>query len=410
MRNVWIINHYAQEPFGMGGTRHFHFGKYLSNYNWQPTIIASSFDSVTGHQRLESNKKHKVESINDVCFLWVKTPKYMGNGIGRIINMLVFSLRVLFKSSTISLKRPDLVVGSSVHPFAALSAALIARRYGVPFVFEVRDLWPQTLLDMGRLRENSVMTWLLRRLESWLYHEASSIVVLLPYAWKYIISLGIPNEKIFWIPNGVDLSLFPNPTPPLQKKEFTLMYFGAHGQANDLQNILFAMRELQEMDGASHIKLRLIGEGPLKTDLINQAKRMSLKNVSFEKAVSKNKIPELASQADAFVIAVLGLKKLYQFGISMNKLFDYMAAMRPVIIASNASNNPIEDAQSGFTVPPGNPRALAEAILRLDRMSFSERNSMAASGRAYVEKNHNFEYLAFQLAKTLDLSIAENGR
>jgi glycosyltransferase involved in cell wall biosynthesis len=392
MRNLWILNHYAQEPSAAGGTRHFHFGKYLSNYNWQPTIIASSFDSVTGHQRLESNKKHKVEIINDVCFLWVKTPKYMGNGIGRIINMLVFSLRVLFKSTTTSLKRPDLVIGSSVHPFAALSAALIARRYGVPFVFEVRDLWPQTLIDMGHLRENSIMTWLLRRLESWLYHEASSIVVLLPYACKYIVSLGNPNEKVFWIPNGVDLSLFPNPTPPLQKKEFTLMYFGAHGQANDLQNILFAMRELQEMDSASHIKLRLIGEGPLKTDLINQAKRMSLKNVSFEKAVSKNKIPELANQADAFVIAVLGLKKLYQFGISMNKLFDYMAAMRPVIIASNASNNPIEEAQSGFTVPPGNPKALAEAILELDRLSFSERNSMAASGRAYVEKNHNFEY------------------
>jgi glycosyltransferase involved in cell wall biosynthesis len=402
MKQVWILNHYAQEPTGAGGTRHFHLAEHLQRLGWQATVLAASVDHRTGRQRLQDNEVSRFETFQGVPFLWVKTPAYVGNGGGRVSNMLAYTVRVLRRQTTAVLARPDVVVGSSVHPFAAVAGALLARRFGVPFIFEVRDLWPQTLVDMGRLKNRSLLTWVLRKLELWLYRQAARTVVLLPMAWQYIVPLGIARERVVWIPNGVDLSLFPQPLPPEPSSEFTLMYFGAHGQANGLDNVLLAMQALQQMPGAGHIRLCLIGDGPLKPQLMQQAKALGLGNVTFEEPVPKSQIPAMAAQADAFVIAVLDLPELYKYGISMNKLFDYLAAMRPILIASDAANNPVADAQAGITVMPGQPQSLAEAILAMSKLSPDERQRMGMAGRRYVEENHSFDKLTQRLANTLN--------
>ena len=403
MKNVWILNHYAQEPSGAGGTRHFHLAEHLQAYGWHATIIAASVEHQSGHQRLEPNEKKRCDYFKGVPFLWVRTPEYQGNGGGRMRNMLAYTWAVLQRSTTAKLPRPDVVIGSSVHPFAAVAGALLSRRYKVPFIFEVRDLWPQTLVDMGRLQEDSFMTWALRKLELWLYRRAARTVVLLPRAWEYITPLGIPKERVVWIPNGVDLSLFPRSTvADTAKDHFTLMYFGAHGQANGLDNVLHAMKHVQEQSNGRNIHLRMIGDGPLKPSLVEQASEMGLTNVSFEPPVAKSQIPALAAQADAFVIAVLNLPGLYRYGISMNKLFDYLAAEQPILIASNGANNPVEDAQAGLTVPPGQPQALAEAIVKIANTPLTERQRMGRAGRDYVEQNHGFEQLAGRLAAVLD--------
>lgn len=404
MKRVWILNHYAQEPGGAGGTRHFHLAQHLARHNWQVNVIAASVELNSGRQRLEPQETVRHEQFAGVPFLWVRTPEYKGNGRGRMLNMLSYSMRVLMRKTTRDLPPPDVVIGSSVHPFAAMAAALLARRFGVPFVFEVRDLWPQTLVDLGRLREDALVTRVLRWLEQWLYRRAVRIVVLLPRAWEYIVPLGVAREKIVWIPNGVDLTLFPRVRQSERKGSgaFTLMYFGAHGQANGLDNVLQAMALVRERPGGQDIRLRLIGEGPLKQELMEQASRLGLDSVTFEPSVSKSKIPALAAQADAFVIAVLALPNLYRYGISMNKLFDYLAARRPILIASSASNNPVEDSGAGLTVEPGSPEALAQAIIAIASLSPSEREKMGERGRAYVEENHGFEQLAGQLATMLN--------
>jgi glycosyltransferase involved in cell wall biosynthesis len=233
--------------------------------------------------------------------------------------------------------------------------------------------------------------------------------VLLPHAWQYIVPLGIAKERVVWIPNGVDLSLFPRLNPSVNRpdKGFTLMYFGAHGQANGLDNVLQAMQLVQQSAAGSGIGLRLIGDGPLKPELQARAAAMGLSNVTFEPSVPKSQIPVLAAQADAFVIAVLDLPQLYRFGISMNKLFDYLAAERPILIASNAANNPVADAKAGISVPAGQADMLAGAILKLAATPLEERERMGRAGREYVEQNHGFEQLAGRLAMTLDAVHAE---
>ena len=407
MKSIWILNHYAQDPSCAGGTRHFSLAKHLFSLGWKASVIAASVELNTGRQRLTDDKKQRITDFDGVKFLRVRTPQYEGNGAGRMKNMLVYTWRVLMPRVAKELDRPDAIIGSSVHPFAAWSGAILAKRFDVPFIFEVRDLWPQTLVDMGRLRANSLATKLLRRLETWLYKRADRIIVLLPKAGEYIVPLGINVNKIVWIPNGVDLEGYPEPLQPIGRTKFTLMYLGAHGQANGLDCILKAMAELKKIPEMSHVFLRMIGDGPLKPYLQKYAREMNLNNVQFESAVSKQQIPELAAEADAFVISVLNLPNLYQYGISMNKLFDYFAAARPIVIASNAVNNPVADAAAGLTVNSGDSKAMANAIFSLVTMLAEQRVKMGRAGRAYVEKNHDFRMLAAKLADTLNNVLVE---
>lgn len=411
MKYVWILNHYATTPDKPGGTRHYCLAKDLLPHGWQATLIAGSVEHISGNQRLARHEVSRMEQCAGIPFLWLRTPQFKGNGIGRIVNMLSYALRVLMPKNTQQLPKPDLIIGSTVHPFAAMAGALLARRHGVPFIFEVRDLWPQTLIDMGRLQSRSVVARALGRLEKWLYFEASRVVVLLPGAAQYIEQLGTPAAKVVWIPNGVDLSAFPRPGVKARTPDtpFVLMYFGAHGQANGLTCILEAMQLVRRHIAPELITLRMIGDGPLKADLIALAKRLGLTNVHFDPPVPKDAIPALAAEADAFVISVLDLPLLYRYGISMNKLFDYLASARPVIIASAAANNPIDDAKAGITVAPADPEQMAVAIRQLFNSSADERERMGRAGRRYVEQHHGFDQLAGRLASTMDecLSICK---
>jgi glycosyltransferase involved in cell wall biosynthesis len=235
-----------------------------------------------------------------------------------------------------------------------------------------------------------------------LYRRADKIVVLLPKAVDYIAPLGIAADKVVWIPNGVELDGYDKPSPPAIHDKFTLMYFGAHGQANGLDCVLGAMVELGKRPNMQHVRLRLIGDGPLKSALIAQASHLNLSTVIFEDPVPKAKIQQLASEADAFVICVKDLPQLYRYGISMNKLFDYLAASRPIIMASAAANDPVRDAGAGFTVKPENSFELAETIYKLVTLSQDQRTAMGEAGRDYVERHHSYSSLASKFASVFE--------
>lgn len=403
MRSVWILNHYAQEPGGPGGTRHFSLAQNLIRYGWQASIIAASIELNTGRDRLPDGSSARLDMIDGTPFLWLRTPRYEGNGLWRVLNMAEYTRRVLDGSHLQDLTPPHAVIGSSVHPLAAWAGARLARRYRVPFLFEVRDLWPQTLIDMGRLGPNNPLTYAMRHLETRLYRNASRIVVLLPRAGDYIEGLGIAKDKVVWIPNGVDLAGYPSNPPRPRSEIFTLMYFGAHGGANGLDNLLRAMRLVE--DRGLNITLRLIGDGPLKSSLKAMAKELELTSVYFEDPVAKASIPALAAEADAFVFNLVDVA-VFKYGISSNKLFDYMAAGRPIIMASAAANDPVAEAGAGLTVKPENPQQLADAIVTLALMPHADRVRMGGAARAHVETHYDFDMLARRLAMALDEACA----
>lgn len=401
MRNVWILNHYSQEPGGPGGTRHFSLARHLGANSWKAWLIAASVEHNTGRQRLREDEAHRLEDVDGVSFLWLKTPVYTGNGLSRVRNMLAYTWRVLAGLPGRMLPRPDVVVGSTVHPLAAVAGLLLARRYRVPFVFEVRDLWPETLIDMGRLQRNSPVAKLMRLLERWLYANAAAIVTLLPRAADYIETLGIDRNKVVWIPNGADMADFPPLPAPTGGDGLTLMYLGSLGQANGVESIVQAMSRVKAAGGTG-IRLRIIGSGPRKQALEELARSLGVDDcVSFEAPVPKSQIPALAAQADAFVVNLLDLP-LYRFGISLNKLFDYMAAGRPVVFAGNPVNNPVRDSGAGRCVPADDADAMARAIMELAALSPAERLTLGEAGRRHVQDNYDYAVLAARFAAMLD--------
>ena len=175
----WWINHYAIPPNEPGGTRHYSLAKKLKTHGIEVTIIASSFNYVQRKERLKANESHRCEVIDGVPFVWLRTRAYSGNSVSKLLNMLSF-VRHLRRRSDLPDTKPDIIIGSSPHPFAADEARRIARRLNVPFCLEIRDLWPQTLTDVGGLSAwHPVVLWM-RRIERRLYRAARCIVTLLP--------------------------------------------------------------------------------------------------------------------------------------------------------------------------------------------------------------------------------------
>lgn len=402
MKHVWILNHYAQEPDSAGGTRHFSLGHHLRFHGWKATIIGASVNHSTGQQRVRPDDDAFVDDLyKDVHFRWLRTPAYSGNGLARVLNILCYTRAALKVENVIGLEQPDIIIGSSVHPLAAWAGCRLARRYGVPFVFEVRDLWPQTLIDMGRISYYHPAAIGLRWLEKSLYRSADRIISLLPHADDYIRAMGIHADKIVWIPNGVSLNDFPSLPAREPDGKFTFMYFGAHGSANGLQNLLEAMQIIEHEPNGENINLRLIGDGPLKQSLTAFVSKRGITNVQFEPPVTKSQIPGIAAEADAFIFNLMDVP-VFKYGISSNKLFDFLAARRPIIFCCKASNNPVKEAGAGLTVSPEDPPALAAAILELKAMSAERREEMGKAGRSYLERNHSMDVLAGRLASTLD--------
>jgi glycosyltransferase involved in cell wall biosynthesis len=180
---------------------------------------------------------------------------------------------------------------------------------------------------------------------------------------------------------------------------FRVMYLGAHGQANALDVLIRAAKILQDR-GYREIRFLLVGDGPEKPGLMALAKELGLRNVEFREPVPKSEVPKALREADAFLVQ-LGGTEVYRYGISSNKLFDFMAAGKPVFSSVAAPKNPVEEAQCGFTIPPRDPEALAEAIVKLYRMPPEERAEMGERGREYVEEHHDIRKLAERLEQVL---------
>jgi len=414
--NIWILNHYAHPPDLPGGTRHYDFAREFVKRGNRVVIFASSFNHKSRkNERLSSGQNHLQENVNGVEFLWIKTfPYYGGNDWRRAVNMLSYAARAIPLGLKLK-EKPQVVLASSPHPFAGLAGWLLAKLRGASFIFEVRDLWPETFLDIGGYSNKSPIVVLLRILEKFLYRRARKIVSLMPGASDYIIGMGVPSNKIVYIPNGSNPELFYNGDVQLPRELDILIsglkskgkmlagYTGAHGVGNNLDTIIEAAKVLQD-EGADKVHFLIVGEGPEKKRLIEKADSRDLINVSFYGLIAKNAMPRLLKAVDIAIVSEYKLA-LVKYGLSQNKVFDYLMSARPVVWAAKSINNPVAEAGCGITLPPEDPQAMAEAILRLCNMSEEERRRMGMRGYEYVMDHHSVPLLAERLLQVIEETI-----
>lgn len=396
---VWIVNHYALAPDRAGGTRHFELARALRAEGIDASIIAAGFNHWSRREEhLQPGQLWQQEVVEGVPFCWLRTPPYSGS-VGRLVNMLCFSLCLWRSRYAGAIGHPDVIVASSPHLFAPFAAERLARRFKVPFVLEVRDLWPQTLIDLGGFSPRHPLIALLGRVERYLYRRADRIISLLPDASDYIAKHEGDPERIVWIPNGVaDSSLDALRVHGLGA--LTVMYVGSHGEANGLDSILDAARILEDEDCCPPVRFRFIGSGPEKDRLVSRAREQQIRSVAFEEPVAKKEVASLLGEAD-ILIATLRDSPLYRYGISLNKIYDYLAAGKPVVFGADSSNNPVSEANAGIVVAPEDGRAMADAVRTLAETEPEHRAAMGRRGREHVAANHSFGVLGRRLADLL---------
>ncbi|RAV22117.1 glycosyltransferase family 4 protein [Paenibacillus contaminans] len=405
---IWLFNHYAVAPGTGGGTRHYDLSKELAAKGCDVTIFASSFQHQTAADKQipEPDVKVKEKSYEGVRFVWLKTNVYRKNDWRRVWNMFLYSFRA-YRHALKRKERPDIVVGSLMHPLAALIGYLVAKKKGCPFYFEERDLWPQTLLDFGKVSKYNPVVLLLSALELFLYRKAKRIVLLFDKAHLYVEQRGISADKVVYLPNGVDLNRYDSPEPGtalpqeverrLQALEgqFIAVYTGSHGVSDNLDVLLEAASVLHKRKAGIHFLFA--GNGPMKEKLMQTAKNSDLTNVTFISPIDKNAIPLLLKRSHAGLISLKDAG-IYKWGMSFNKLYDYMAASLPTLVLGKKQVSTLEQAEGGLLAQ--SPEELAQTLCQL-RDNELLRRSLGSRARAYAEKHHSWKTLAETLHNVL---------
>lgn len=411
MKNLWIFNHYASAPDQAGGSRHYAISRILASRGYDVTLFVSGFSHYK-HEDLKCGKHeaYKIEMIDGVRFVWLKTFPYRKNNWRRVINMLSYSWRCLriykklIKENLV--EKPGTVIGSAVHLFAVWTAYRISKKLKVRFLMEVRDLWPMTLVEFRKWLKYHPIVIFFGFLDRFLAKRAQKIVSVLPGAYDYYKKYGIAKKDVVWIPNGVDTDLYSQKQifeESKGEKRFIVIYTGTFGMEANLQTLLYAAKFLQEK--GLPIFFRLVGSGEKRKELVNLKEELGLANVEFCEPVIKEKIPAVLAAADAFWIGTRNVKNLYRYGFSFNKLFEYLASGKPILFSIDSSYNPVEEAEAGLIVPPGDSAALSEAIIKLFKMPLEERISMGQKGIAYARKFHDMEILADQFDVLLSSKV-----
>jgi glycosyltransferase involved in cell wall biosynthesis len=397
--NIVIINHYA------GGTRFgMEFRPFYLAKEWVKTghnviIVAASYAHLRSRQP-EVNGPVTRENVDGVDYLWLKTNQYHGNGLARILSMLIFITRLYFIKKQLRTFKPDLIIASSTYPMDSFPAKWLSVRLKCKFCFEVHDLWPLSPIEFGGYSKWHPFIMLVQWAEDYAYRHADFVVSLLPAAKSYMISRGMKEEKFTYIPNGIALEEWnekggavPDQHASLIKdlkreNKFVVGFAGSHGIANSLNSLISACNFMDK-----DIAVVFIGEGPEKKNLIKQAKDEGHNNVYFLPAVSKTVIPALLKEFDALYVA-FQKQSLLRFGISPNKMFDYMMAQKPIIQAIEAGNNMVRDYDCGIDVTPEDPEAIAKGIIALRNMPSEQRLQMGKNGLKAVLAFHNYKILA----------------
>jgi glycosyltransferase involved in cell wall biosynthesis len=380
--------------------RHYQLARALTAQGHRVVVISGSRSHLFTHPP-DVSRPFTLEVIDGVTYCWVAVPRYSGAiSLGRVLNMAAFALR-LERLPTHRLPRPDAILVSSPSLFPIVVAARWARRFGARLVFEVRDIWPLTLQELGGLSRRHPLVMLMQRLEDYAYRVADNVVSVLPAADRHMVARGMEPAKFNYLPNGIDLATArTNGSAPsairdaIRPGTFTVGFVGTLGKANVLETLIDAARLL----GPDEASVIVVGHGPEREQLM--ARAADLPNLTFVGPIPKGEVGIAVKLFDACYVGYRR-SSLYRFGVSPNKLYEYMAVGRPVLFAADAANQPVQEADCGCTVPPEDPAALAAAIRSLAACSPAQRERLGANARAYVERHHDYGRLAVELAEIL---------
>ncbi len=401
---IWIINQYASTPLTAVGGRHYHFARDLVKLGHEVVVIAAR-QSHLSRDLKACAEAPAVEVCEGFRFVRIDVPSYTSaHSIVRLLGWLLFAAK-LAKVPGMVKDQPDVILCSSPSLFSYLGAEYLAKKYKAKLTFEIRDIWPQTLIELGGFSTKNPAIALMQYVEDRAYRVSNNVVSNLPNSVEHMVSRGLDREKFTWIPNGFSREEIESPSEleadyaeKIPDHKFLVGYTGAFGVANALGTIIDAAILLKNRTDIAFV---LIGHGPLKKALQERVREEGLENVHILDAVTKDKVQSALKLFDACYIG-LTRNDLFRFGVSPNKLFDYLVAGKPIIYGIDSGDyKPVEDFGAGFNITPETPHELVEAVLRLQAMTQDERQAMGERGKQAAYENHEYSHLARKLEQVL---------
>ena len=399
--NILYIDHYAGSV-SMG----MEFRPYYMAREWQKMghrvrIVAADYSHVRVCQPTVS-QNFMIKQIDDIEFQLIKASAYEGNGAKRALSMFLFVGNLWLRAGQLAKEfKPDIVISSSTYPLDSYAAFRIAKKSNGKYIHEAHDVWPLTLIELGGMSKHHPFVTILDRAEKYAYRKCEKVISILPNVFKHMQDQGLQSERKFaYIPNGIVSDDWQDPQE-LDKEhkklferlhnegKFVVEYLGGHALSNALDQLIDVAKTIQ---GTAFV---LIGKGVEKERLQKRIRDEGIRNVFFLPPVPKAQVPNALCEADALYIGA-ERSSLYRFGVSMNKLYDYMMSGKPILNGVVASNNDVEEAGCGVSFDSSKPDEIVTAIAHIKTMSPEDREAMGKRGKDWVRTNRDYTKLARQ--------------
>ncbi len=389
--NILILVQIFETHNDTGSDRHYFFAKKLVEKGYKVNVITANVDYKRAVKRFEDKFffRKNIDGI-DVSYVPVFT-NFRGSFLKRMIFFLSFFISSFIE--ILRLKKISVIYAVSTPLSNGFLGALFSIFKKVPLFFEVTDVWPDAAIQTGVLK-NKFIIYISTKLEFFTYKKSKNIICLTEGIKKNIINKGVPLSKTTLITNGIDFKLFPDYSSIEKRniknkynldKEFVLMYIGAHGIYNSLMTIVLAAKELSHME---EIKFVLIGDGDEKIKLQEFVKSNDLQNVIFIDPLKRVEAIKLLSIADIFLLP--NRKGVFFEGNLPNKLFDYLASSRPVLVSGHGETSKLVlNANAGRVVMAEDVKDFSNKILDFYEDPSYLLEEMGRNGKKYVEENYN---------------------
>lgn len=402
MKNIWIINQDAIPPAYGGLNRHYYFSKYLSENNYNVRIFTSSAIHNTSLNILKGRELWCERVEDDVPYTFVRSTQYSGHGISRIFGMFYFPFNVLRASK--NFEKPDLIYTSSPPIVAVLFAQLLAKKLKVPCFVEIRDLWPESIVDYLKISKKNLLIRILYRMEKSIYKKADRLIFTMEGGKAYIQDKrwesAISMDKIIHLNNGVDLPSFnqnlqicKTDDPDLEDDSFKVIYIGSIRHANNLRLLVDAARIVQNSGEA--IKFLVYGDGPDRMDLEEYCQENRILNILFKGRVEKKYIPYILSKAGCNILNYKPVP-IWKYGGSQNKLFEYLACGKPIISNITMGFSLIERYNCGISLDQPTPQEYAQTIINFSKMD-QEQYEEICNNALFVSRKYDYRKIVDEL-------------
>ena len=418
--NIWILNHYAVPQKYYYLARSFNFAKELIARGNTVTIFAASSAHNSDVNLIEDKRQYTEMDEDGIHYVLFRGRQYEGSGKRRVINHMEVARRMerLCPDFVNSLGKPDVIFASAGQSLTLVAGIKLAKKLGVRCVSEITDLWPESFVAYGLIDKKNPLLKLLYAGERWIYKKSDALIFSMEGGRDYIIEHGWDTEhggpidlsKVYHINNGVDLAAF-----DYNKEHYTfadedlddpdtfkVVYTGSIREVNDVGQLVDAAECLTQSN-ENKIKLIIFGDGTQLQQLRDKAAEMGLENIVFKGRVDKKYIPYVLSKCD---LCLLHWKPspIMKYGLSMNKLFDYLAAGIPVLSNSVTGYDIIQRGNCGVSINITSPEQYAREISNIAAATPQQYNGMCKRARALAEE-YDFKVLVDKLLAVIKIHL-----